>query len=135
MDERLRRDVRRRAGDRCEYCLIPQAAIPYFTFHVDHVLAKQHVGESTDLSKLAFACHLCNAHKGPNLASIDPETDQIVLLYNPREHAWSDHFALEHGLIVGLTSVGRATARLLNMNAPHRVELRREWLNEEGDFF
>jgi hypothetical protein len=33
--------------------------------------------------------------------------------------------------IIGLTPTGRATTRLLNMNAPQRVELRREWLNED----
>jgi len=40
---------------------------------------------------------------------------------------------LRGGEIVGLTSTGRATVRLLNMNAPHRVELREEWLEEGGD--
>jgi hypothetical protein len=47
-------------------------------------------------------------------------------LFNPRGDAWSDHFAVQGGRILGLTPKGRATARLLNMNAPRRVELRKE---------
>jgi len=35
--------------------------------------------------------------------------------------------------VFGLTATGRATVRLLNMNAPYRVELREEWLEERGD--
>jgi hypothetical protein len=57
----------------------------------------------------------------------------VVRLFNPREQEWSDHFALhDDGQIVGLTPIGRATARLLNMNAARRVELRLEWLDETG---
>ena len=33
MDGTTKRLVRQRAGDRCEYCLLPQAAQPYVTFH------------------------------------------------------------------------------------------------------
>ena len=68
--------------------------------------------------------------KGPNLTSIDPDSGVMVALFNPRQDVWTDHFVLRHGHIVGLTSTGRATARLLNMNAARRVELRLEWLKE-----
>ncbi len=34
--------VRQRAGNRCEYCHLPQDATPFLTFHVEHVIAKQH---------------------------------------------------------------------------------------------
>jgi hypothetical protein len=83
-----------------------------------------------DPGSLAFACDRCNAYKGPNLSSIDPETYSIVALFNPRADAWNDHFAIRHGSVVGLTPTGCATLRLLNMNAPRRVELCREWLRE-----
>lgn len=36
------------------------------------------------------------------------------------------------GEILGLTPTGRATVRLLCMNARRRVELREEWLKEDG---
>jgi hypothetical protein len=134
MDAKIRELVRLRAGQRCEYCHFPQLAIPYLVFHVDHIVARQHVDEdSDDLELLAWACSECNYHKGPNLVSIDPETKQQVNLFNPRNDDWASHFAVQRGIIVGLTARGRATARLLNMNAPRLVRLRRE-LIDQGQF-
>ena len=133
MDAATRDLVRRRAADRCEYCRIHQETTPFIPFHVEHIVAKQHVVvDQEDPSGLAFACDRCNAFKGPNLSSIDPETGGKVDLFNPRTDAWSDHFVVSGGRIVGLTPTGRATARLLNMNDPRRVELRELWLHEGG---
>jgi hypothetical protein len=67
------------------------------------------------------------------LVSIDPLTGEQVNLFNPRIDDWSHHFTIDGGLIVGLTAAGRSTARLLNMNAPRLVRLRRE-LFERKDF-
>ncbi|HVX14184.1 MAG TPA: HNH endonuclease signature motif containing protein [Pirellulales bacterium] len=131
MDDELREFVRHRARDRCEYCLIPQEATPYFRFHVEHIIARQHAGESDDEARLALACARCNAYKGPNLSSVDPSTGQIVLLFNLRQDRWEDHFFLDSGEVAGLTPTGRATVRLLNMNAENRVELRKEWYGGE----
>lgn len=72
-------------------------------------------------------CSFCNAYKGPNLSSVDPLTGRVVPLFNPRQDRWRDHFALGGGEVAGLTPIGRATVRLLNMNAEHRVELRNQW--------
>ena len=133
MDDATRDLVCRRAGDRCEYCLLPQEASPLLTFHVEHIIAKQHLDEDVDdPGTLALACNRCNAYKGTNLSSVDPDTKETVLLYHPRNDAWKDHFLLRGGEIVGLTSTGRATVRLLNMNAPQRVELRDEWVTDGG---
>ena len=133
MDAKTRELVRRRAGQRCEYCQFPERAVPYFVFHVDHIIAKQHVDEvSDDPQSLAWACSECNFHKGPNLVSIDPQSKELADLFNPRRDDWSDHFTIDQGTIVGLTPTGRATARLLNMNASRLVRLRRE-LIEHGE--
>jgi hypothetical protein len=110
---------------------MPQAATPLVSFHVEHITAKQH-GGSDDPKELALACDRCNAYKGPNLTTIDENTGEIVPLFHPRRDNWNDHFELRGSIIVGLTAVGRATARLLNMNSPHRVELRAEWRKESG---
>jgi len=104
-----------------------QQATPLISFHVAHIVSRQH-GGSHDPGSLALACDRCNAYKGPNLTSIDPETGTLAPLFNPRQDIWSGHFAVKRGHIVGLTPTGRATVRLLNMNAPRRVELRTEWL-------
>lgn len=132
MDEATRDFVRTRAGDRCEYCLLPQEA-SLLTFHIEHTIARQHLDDDIDDPDcLAEACNRCNAYKGPNLSSIDPRTKQQTPLFNPRQHRWSDHFRLRDGEIIGLTPIGRATARLLNMNAPQRVELRKVWVEDGG---
>ena len=131
MDRSIRELVWRRAGDACEYCRIPQSATPLIPFHVEHIIARQH-GGTDDPSGLAIACDRCNAFKGPNLSSIDSESGNIVLLFNPRRDSWDEHFAFRGGTIVGLTPTGRATVRLLQMNAPRRVELRKEWIKENG---
>jgi len=92
-------------------------------FHVEHVVARQH-GGGDEPSNLAFACDRCNLHKGPNLTAIDPETGEIVPLFHPRRDSWQDHFRWENAEIVGRTPTGRATVRLLNMNAKRRLQLR-----------
>lgn len=122
MDHAIRQLVRQRAADRCEYCRLPQHAVDA-TFHVEHIIAKQHGGDD-DLFNLAWSCDRCNLFKGPNLSCVDDETGQIVLLFHPRRDLWSDHFTLHGALIVGRTATGRATAALLQMNAPRRRDLR-----------
>jgi 5-methylcytosine-specific restriction endonuclease McrA len=127
MEAGLKELVRRRAGNACEYCRIPQDATLLISFHIEHVVPRQH-GGSDEPGTLALACDRCNAYKGPNLTSIDPDSNAIVPLFNPRQDIWGDHFAVQGGRIAGLTAKGRATVRLLNMNAPRRVELREAWL-------
>ncbi len=105
---------------------MPQEATPLIPFHVEHIISRQH-GGSDNLDGLALACDRCNAYKGPNLTSIDPETSTVVALFSPREDVWSEQFAVRGAHILGLTPTGRATVRLLNMNAPRRVELREEF--------
>ena len=135
MDATTKNLVRQRAGDCCEYCHLPQEATPFITFHIEHVIAKQHTPDDDnldDLKRLALACDRCNLFEGPNISSIDPNSDEIVNLFNPRTDSWNDHFAIRDAKIVGLTPTGRATARLLNMNDSRRVDLREQWLDEGG---
>jgi hypothetical protein len=125
MDDTVRKFVRERARDRCEYCRLPQSTGALLRFHVEHVLPRQHGGSDIP-DNLALACPNCNWHKGPNLAAIDPETKQVALLFNPRIDGWEDHFEWQGVHIVGRTSSGRATASLLRFNAAERVDVRRE---------
>lgn len=125
VDAALRRSVRNRAGHRCEYCHLEQKYAPFALFHIDHIIPRQHGGGS-DQENLALACHHCNLHKGPNLTGIDPDSGQITLLFNPRQAAWEQHFAVHGMLILGLTPIGRATVQVLAMNASDRMQLRAE---------
>lgn len=118
----LRRMVVERAGNRCEYCGIPEAAT-FAAHELDHIVAQKHGGQ-TEPGNLALSCALCNKHKGSDLTSVDPETGDIIPLYQPRKDIWSEHFKLEQTRIVPLTPKGRVTVRLLQLNQPERVEER-----------
>jgi len=122
----VRRFVQERAGGRCEYCRLPQR-VSDLPFHVEHVVAMQHHGDD-DASNLALACDRCNLYKGPNLSGIDPQSQEVVPLFHPRTDAWDEHFVFRGAEIIGITPTGRATVRLLNMNALRRVRLREELL-------
>ena len=122
MDAATRELVRRRAQNRCEYCLLPQAHSP-LTHHVEHIVAKQH-GGGDEVENLALACHRCNLRKGPNLTGVDPLTGELVHLFHPRRDRWAEHLLLQGIRIIGITPIGRATVHLLSMNDPRRLELR-----------
>ena len=130
IDENQRARIRHRAADRCEYCHLPQAALPFSKFHVDHIVAIQHGGTDSD-ANLALCCSRCNFSKGPNLSGIDPITGDLVALFNPRTQSWHDHFEWQGVKIAGITPTGRATERVLAMNEYRRLQLRRS-LNELG---
>jgi hypothetical protein len=115
--------VRRRADSRCEYCLVPASA-DNLPFQIDHIIAKKHAGE-TVLDNLALSCFQCNVYKGPNIATIDRESNELTRLFNPRRDVWREHFSLlSDGVIVGKTAVGRGTVLVLNMNELGAVQLR-----------
>ena len=121
----LRRLVRERAGERCEYCGLAEADT-WFGCEVDHIVSEKHGGR-TEAQNLALACATCNRAKGSDIATVG-EDGTVVELFHPRRHAWVEHFALEGARLAGLTAIGRATVRLLKLNAPERVE-ERAWIN------
>lgn len=123
----LRRQVVARSGNRCEYCLIHQDD-SIASHQIDHVIAEKHQGATT-LDNLALSCVLCNLRKGSDLSSIDPESNSISVLFNPRTQSWSDHFETDDILIKGLTPEGRTTVHFLQLNSDQRIAERRELRN------
>ncbi|MBB5033697.1 HNH endonuclease [Prosthecobacter vanneervenii] len=115
MEPAIRNEVRQRAGNRCEYCRLRQEDEEESPFHIEHIIAQQHGGTDAQ-ENLALACSWCNAVKGPNLSSIDPDSGELTRLYHPRKDLWEDHFRREGPYILGLTAVGRTTAWLLRFN-------------------
>lgn len=118
----VRRIVIERAGNRCEYCHLPQA-ISNYEFHIEHIISIQHGGQDT-LNNLAWCCAFCNWKKGPNIGTLVNGEQGIVPLYNPRTQPWADHFEIQDGLIIPLSVIGIGTSNLLEFNLPERVEVR-----------
>lgn len=126
-DQRSR--IARRAGFRCEYCLLREDhAIK--RHEPDHIIPRKHGGGDDD-DNLAWACFHCNRHKGSEVGAVDVDTGQLVPLFNPRQQIWTDHFVFSEGRIEPLTSVGRVTVLVLKLNKADRVELR-ALLNQAG---
>lgn len=128
----LRKHVRQRAGNRCEYCLLPEALVST-PFQFDHIIAQFHEGP-TVAENLAYACFHCNNFKGPNVAGVDPATAEVDSLFHPRRDGCGEHFIWQAERIEGLTPVGRATVRTLRLNHPLRLVIRRS-LRLEGIHF
>jgi hypothetical protein len=124
--------VRERAGGCCEYCRLAliSKTVP---FHIDHIVPVKHDG-TDDVENLCLACYNCNAYKSHDLTGFDPTTGEIARLYHPRMQVWSEHFTLQDAMrIIGLTSEGRTTVRVLQINLDERVESRQA-LAEIGEY-
>ena len=120
----IRKLVRERANQTCEYCQIHEndAFLPH---EADHIIALKHRGKTAE-SNLAWTCFTCNRAKSSDLSSIDIETNRLVRLFNPRVDSWEEHFRLERdGKIIALTDIGRVTEFLLKFNKPEHIEIRR----------
>ena len=130
MDNALRRLVRERALDRCEYCRVHQDDDSFYRFAMDHIIAEQHGGQ-TVAGNLAMSCFRCNLHKGPNIAGRDRKTGKLVPLFYPRRHKWSHHFEWDGPRLVGRTAIGRVTIVILAINHPDAVALRESLLQED----
>lgn len=122
--DKIRRFVKERANNCCEYCLIHQDDA-FKSFEIDHIYAEKHGGETIE-NNLSCCCSECNRHKGTDLASIDETNGQITPLFHPRKQIWADHFRLNGTAIEPLTPEGRVTVRLLQLNNDERVEERSE---------
>lgn len=124
----LRRKIAIVAQHRCGYCQTEQR-LSGAPMHVDHIIPLARGGTS-DESNLWLACAWCNSFKGDTTHAVDPETGQIVPLFNPRTQCWSEHFLWSDHFtcIVGLTPTGRATVQALQMNNEFIVTARRYWV-------
>lgn len=123
MDAATRALVRSRAADRCEYCQLPEEHSPVARLQIEHIRPRKHGGTDDEIN-LALACIDCNLRKGSNLTGIDPATDEVVELFNPRLQQWEDHFQWNSVRMAGLTDVGRVTIRVLDLNSDDRLVVR-----------
>jgi 5-methylcytosine-specific restriction endonuclease McrA len=105
----LRQQIIAAADYRCEYCK-SSSRLTGTPLVMEHILPRS-LGGTDDQENLAASCYRCNEFKGAKTHAIDPDTDQLVELFNPRMQIWTEHFVWENNgtLISGLTKIGRAT--------------------------
>ncbi|MBN1679947.1 MAG: HNH endonuclease [Anaerolineae bacterium] len=128
----LRHLVVERSNNCCEYCRVGQSE-RVIDFAIDHIIAEKH-GGPTNADNLCLSCYWCNSHKGSDISSVDwSGTGEVVPLFDPRRHTWSEHFQLDGAVIRPLTANGRVTASLLRFNDPQRI-MEREMLLLLGEY-
>lgn len=120
----LRRLVVNRANNRCEYCGLSQLG-QEATFHIDHILPSSAGGLTTE-ENLALACVSCSLYKGSRQLVAEPNTKELVKVFNPRQQVWKEHFFWQGLEVIGLTVVGRATIHTLKLNRSRILAIRGE---------
>jgi hypothetical protein len=123
----LREKIRERDQERCAYCHTPEL-LTTVTFELEHIIPLA-AGGPTSIDNLCLACPSCNRFKGTSIDAIDPESNRITMLFNPRQQTWDQHFVWDesHTTLLGLTPTGRATIMLLRVNRPRMTRLRALW--------
>lgn len=81
----------KRARRRCEYCNC-WMDFSSQSFEFEHIIPISR-GGATTLKNIALACGGCNRHKYTKVSVIDPVSQKMVAIYNPREQSWREHFA------------------------------------------
>jgi hypothetical protein len=116
ISEATKQSVRERAEYLCEYCHSLEL-LSANRFTIDHIVPRS-LGGSDDIDNLALACRRCNERRYNFVAGIDPETQEIVPIFNPRQQQWVEHFfwTLDGTVIQGSTPVGRATCIRFDLN-------------------
>jgi hypothetical protein len=106
----LREQVAREARYRCGYCLT-SARVTGTRMEIDHIIPESLGGLAVE-ENLWLACSMCNDHKGNRIA-------------DPDHFGWS----MEGDMIIGKTSIGRATIAAVRLNRVDLVEARRGWVS------
>jgi hypothetical protein len=124
----LQQIIRQRANYLCEYCHVSESS-QYVAFTMEHIIPISKGGDQS-LTNLALSCFSCNRRKSDKLKGLDPDTGEIVDLFNPRRYRWRDHFVWSaNGLLIkGLTPIGRATVVALDLNRERSLIIRSVYL-------
>lgn len=121
---KLRNLVAKRANFICEYCR-SREDFSGESFAIEHIFPRT-LGGKTIAENLAYSCLGFNSHKAVKTKAIDPNSETIVDLFNPRIQDWNEHFAwsVDFIEIIGLTPIGRATISALKINRKGGKNLR-----------
>lgn len=96
--QKVKQQVKQRAKGYYEYCIYPEA----------------------------YACQCFNGHKYNKTHATNPINGKWTSLFNPRRDKWSKHFCWsdDYMRIEGLSAIGRATIKLLDLNRDSLLRLR-----------
>jgi HNH endonuclease len=125
ISKKVKNFVFERADYICEYCLSLVSYSPQ-PFEAEHIVPLSKDG-SDDVENLACACGGCNGIKYNKTDAIDPIDGKIVPLFHPRQMSWYEHFTWSPDFlyVVGVTEIGRATVKALDLNRKGCINLRR----------
>jgi 5-methylcytosine-specific restriction endonuclease McrA len=116
ISDATKQSVRERARYLCEYCHSLEL-LSANRFTIDHIVPRS-LGGLDDIENLALACRRCNERRYNFVAGIDPQTQEIVPIFNPRQQQWAEHFiwTVDGTVIQGSTPIGRATCIRFDLN-------------------
>ncbi|MDJ0591701.1 MAG: HNH endonuclease signature motif containing protein [Pleurocapsa sp. MO_226.B13] len=144
INDALKKQIRKEAGNRCGYCLSLQKYV-LGKLEIDHIIP-QAKGGTDNPDNLWLACRLCNGYKEiqqrgwtrrrrfavPHVqtTALDPNTGKTSQLFNPRKQKWSRHFQWNSNgtQIEGKTATGRATVNAKKLNNFIAVTVREQWV-------
>jgi 5-methylcytosine-specific restriction endonuclease McrA len=117
---------------RCAYCQIPAIYLPQ-GLEKEHIVPLSRGGGDVP-NNICPACPNCNAHKLKKTSAPDPESGEMVRLFNPYRDIWTDHFEWDKSgtKILGRTKLGRATVAALKMNLPDVISWRKIFVQIGG---
>jgi predicted HNH restriction endonuclease len=95
ISDKIRSEVIERAGYRCEYCQTNSRLIG-MPLVIEHIFPKASGGKD-ESENLAASCYRCNEFKGVKTHVTDPQTSQLVPLFNPSQQSWQEHFYWVNG--------------------------------------
>lgn len=123
----LRAKVAEQAKHRCGYCLTAAQNVGQ-KMDIEHIMPESKGGPTIE-ANLWLCCSECNSFKSIKTDAPDPNTGNIVALFNPRQQNWTEHFEWDESgsIIVGKTAVGRATVIALSLNRDELVTSRLRW--------
>jgi len=90
LSKQLRAIIAKEAKHRCGYYLTEQR-ISGAQMQIEHIIP-QAKGGSSEQENLWLSCAWCNSFKGVQIQAIDPKTENLMRLFNPRQDNWFEHF-------------------------------------------
>jgi hypothetical protein len=125
---KLRRQIREKFCDRCAYCQSSEALMAV-TFEFEHITPLSAGGRSL-FENLCLACPTCNRHKASRNSGTDSVTGEQIMLFNPQNDIWFDHFRWNETAteIIPLTLTGEITIDYLQMNRRQIIVAREIWV-------